>query len=105
MVIVVITGQHKIKETIQWFLFLTIMEHNANKLENNHGLVSSLLRVFAMFEIRLSFKGEKLDVVSLKCINCKIETDLDSETSLFWVFDEEITKFVLNSILHHVGMS
>ena len=91
------SGEHwptSIKETIQWFPFLTIMEHTANKMENNNGLISSLLKVFAMFEIRLSYEDEKLDVVSLKCINCKRETGLNSETSFSWVFDEVITKFV-----------
>ena len=57
-----------------------------------------------MFEIRLSYNEGILDVVSLKCINCKIETCLYSKTNS-WVFDEVITKFVLNAILHHVGMS
>ena len=68
----------------------------------NNGLISSLLKVFAMFEIRLSYKEGILYVVSLKCINCKRETCLDSETNS-WVFEEVITKFVLNEILHHVG--
>ena len=58
-----------------------------------------------MFEIRLSYEDEKLVVVSLKCINCKRETGIDPETSFSWVFDELITKLVLNTILHHVGMS
>ena len=43
-----------IKEIIQWFPFLTIMEHTANIMEKE-GLISSLLKVFAMFEIHLSF--------------------------------------------------
>ena len=58
-----------------------------------------------MFVIRLSYKEGILDIVSLKCINCKRETGLDSETSFYWLFDEVITKFVLNEMLHHVGMS
>ena len=58
-----------------------------------------------MFEIRLSYEDKKLDIVSLICINCKIETGLNSETSFSWVFDEVITKFFLNEMLHHVGMS
>ena len=58
-----------------------------------------------MFEIRLSYKEVILDIVSLKCINCKIETCLDSETSVSWVSDVVITKFVLNEIFYHVGMS
>ena len=61
--------------------------------------------MFAMFDIRLSYEYEKLDVVSIKCINCKIETGLNSETSFPWVYDEIITKFMLNAILHHVGIS
>ena len=52
-----------------------------------------------MFEIRLSYQDEKLDVVSLKCINCKIETGLDSETSFSWLFDEVITKKIKYNIL------
>ena len=42
--------------------------------------------------------------MSLKCINFKRETGLYSKINL-WVFDEIITKFVLNAILNHVGMS
>ena len=61
--------------------------------------------MFTMFEIRLSYGDGKLDVLSIKCINCKRETDLNSETNFYWVYDEIITKFVLNEILHHVGVS
>ena len=43
-------------------------------MENNNGLISSLLKVFAMFELRLSCKEVDLDVVYLMCINCKRET-------------------------------
>ena len=93
-----------IKETIRWFPFLTIMEHTENITENNNGLISSLLKVFAIFELRLSYKVGILDVVSLKCINCKRETGLDLKISSL-VFDEIVTKFLLNAILHHLGMS
>ena len=58
-----------------------------------------------MFEIRLMYKEGILDVVYLKCINCKRETGLDSKTNFNWVYDEIVTKFVLNAMLHHVGMS
>ena len=40
-----------------------------------------------------------------KCINFKKETGLNSETTFTWVYDKVITKFVLNAMLHHVGMS
>ena len=58
-----------------------------------------------MFEILLSYGNKELDVLSIKCTNCKRETGLDSETSFTWVYDEIITKFVLNSMLHHLGLS
>ena len=58
-----------------------------------------------MFEIHLIYEDEKLDVLSIKCINCKRETGLNSKTIFSWLYDEIITKFVLNEILHHVGMS
>ena len=61
--------------------------------------------MFLMFEIRLSYGEKYLDTLSLKSINCKRETGLDPETTFTWVYDEIITKFVLNPMLHHVGMS
>ena len=66
---------------------------------------SSLLKMFSMFEIRLSCGDNNLDIVSLKCINCKREKGLNKETGIKWVYDEFITQFVLNEMLHHVGMS
>ena len=38
-----------IKDTIQWFPFLTTIEHTANIINPNKGLIPSLLKVFAMF--------------------------------------------------------
>ena len=58
-----------------------------------------------MFEIRLIFGDTYLEALYIKCINCQSETGLDSETSFNWVYDEIVTKFVLNAMLHHVGMS
>ena len=58
-----------------------------------------------MFEIRLSYEDKDLDTVYLKCINWKRETGLNPETSFTWVYDEIVTKFVLNEVLHNVGMS
>ena len=66
-----------IKNKMQWFPFPNIMEHTENKMEENNGLISSLLNMFAMFEIRLSYGDKELDVFSIKCINCKIETSLN----------------------------
>ena len=68
-------------------------------------LISSLLKMFSMVEICLSYGEKYLDTLCLKCINCKKETGLNSKTNFTWVYDKIITKFVLNSMLHHVGMS
>ena len=52
------------------------MEYTGNDMENDTPLTSSLLKIFSMFEIRLSVGDVNLDEVSLKCINCKIKTGL-----------------------------
>ena len=54
-----------------------------------------------MFELRLIDDKEKLDIISIRCINFKKETGLYLQNSKF---EEMITKFILNTILHHVGM-
>ena len=78
-------GNHKhrpasMKNKMQWFPFPTIMEHTANEMQYDKGLISSLLKMFSMIKICLSFVDEDLETLSLKCINCKMETGLNSET-------------------------
>ena len=90
-----------INETIQWFTFLNIMGYTANITEKNNGLISSLLKVFAMFELRLNYDEKKLDFISIRCIHCKRETVSYLKNT---TFDEMITKFMLDAIFHHVGM-
>ena len=90
------------KDKIKWFTFLTIMEHTANILTPDKGLISSLLKVFAMFELPLIDDGDKVEAIDIRCINCKKETGLYLGTS---TLEEIITKFVLNTLLHHVGIS
>ena len=60
-----------------------------------------------MFEVRLfddkEDKKERVaDIIVIKCINLKKETGLYLRNSSI---EEMITKFMLNTILHHVGMS
>ena len=81
------------------------MEHTQNIMQDDTHIISSLLRMFVMFEIRLSYGEKDLDTLCLKCINCKKETVLNPETNFTWVHDKIITKFVLNEMLNHVGMS
>ena len=78
------------------------MEHTANLMKTNKGIISSLLKVFAMFELCLIGDKEHLSVIAIRSINCKKETGLLLIDS---TFEEMITKFGLNAILYHVGMS
>ena len=78
------------------------MEQTSNILKPNKGLIPSLLKAFAIFELRLICDEEKLEVIDIRCTNCKKETGLYLQNS---AFEEIIIKFVLNAILHHVGMS
>ena len=73
-----------IKYTIQWFPLITIMEHNANIMCTNNGLILLLLKVFSMFELRLNFDREKLDIISIRCINCKREIGLYLKNTTFY---------------------
>ena len=52
------------------------MEHTANIMEGENELTSSLLKIFAIFDLPLNYEKETLDVVSIRCINCKRETGL-----------------------------
>ena len=44
-----------IKNTIQWFNFLTIMEHTENKMQENKEVISSLIKMFLIFPNMLEF--------------------------------------------------
>ena len=46
---------------MQWFPFLEIMEYTGNEMQNDTHLTSSLLKMFSMFEIRLSVVYVDLD--------------------------------------------
>ena len=70
-----------IKDTIQWFSFLAVMEHTANIINPNKGLIPSLLHIFSMLEFILIDNGDKLEAVAIRCINSKKETGLYLITS------------------------
>ena len=71
-----------IKSTLQWFPFRPIMEYTENDMQDDTHLTSSLLKMFSLFEIRLSCGDVNLDTVSLKCINCQNETGLKTKNWL-----------------------
>ena len=49
--------------------FLTIIEHIANILNTNKGIIPSLLRVFAMFQFILIDDKDEVETISIRCIN------------------------------------
>ena len=76
-----------IKSTLQWFPFREIMEYTGNVMQDDTHLTSSLLKMFSLFEIRLSCGDDDLDKVGLKCIHCRKETCLSEETGFEEFYD------------------
>ena len=70
-----------IKYTIQWFPYLNILEHNANNIKPNKGIIFSLLKVFVMFGLRLFDDRYKVEAITIRCTYCKKETGLYLGTS------------------------
>ena len=68
-----------IKDTIQWFPFLAIIEHTENILKKNKKLIPSLLKLFSMFQLRTfdAKHDEKSYAIAIKCINYNKETGLN----------------------------
>ena len=60
-----------IKSTCHWFPFHAIMEHTGNIMQDYTHLMSSLLKMLSVFEIRLSYGEKYVYTLCLKCINCK----------------------------------
>ena len=55
------------------------MEHTENIMKINKGIITALLKEFAMFELRLIGDKEILDVIAIRCIHTKKETGLYSQ--------------------------
>ena len=70
-----------IEDTNEWFSFLNIMEHTENILKPKQGIVASLLKVFAIIELRLIDDIDKVEAIATRCINYKKETYLYLRTS------------------------
>ena len=64
------------------------MEYTVNDMQDDTHLTSSLLKMFSLFEIRLSCGDVNLDTLSLKCINFQKETGLKSKTVFKEFYDE-----------------
>ena len=56
------------------------MENTANILKPYKGIITSLLKVFEMFEFWLIYDKDEMDAIDIRCINCKKETGLNLRT-------------------------
>ena len=52
------------------------MEHTSNIINPKQGLITSILKLFAMFELRLIDDINKVEAIAIRCIDCKKETGL-----------------------------
>ena len=98
-----------IKEVINWFSFMNIMEYNADNIENEITLLPSLVKMFSMFQMRFWYDNKHDDqndmkIISIRCSNRRKEKGL-SMNNMNTNYKYIITSFVLNKVLHHVGMS
>ena len=85
---------------------LITMEKTANNIENKITLLPLLLKVFAMVKMRLwyankTFEENVMDNIGIRCINCGKTTDLSVKNTNY---KDMVTKFVWNSVLHHVDL-
>ena len=54
-----------IKSNPQWFHFHAIMEYTGNIIQDDTHLMSSILKMFSMYKIRLIYGDKYFDVFSL----------------------------------------
>ena len=52
------------------------MNNTANILDPNKGITASLLKAFAIFELRLIDDRYRVKAIAIRCINCKKVTGL-----------------------------
>ena len=70
---------------------------------SDKSLTTSLLKMFSMFSAKSTVRDDTVNKVSLIFINCKIETYIQHKSEKEF-YDKMITPFMMNSMLHHVGM-
>ena len=85
------------------------MDCTADKIYNDITLLPSLLIKISMFQMRFWYDNEhddqnNVENIAIRCINCGKETGL-SMKNMNTNYKDIITSFVLNTVLHHVGMS
>ena len=84
------------------------MDYTADIIENEIVLLPSLLKMFSMFHISCWYiKGHydknKVENIAIRCSNCEKETMIYMD-NMNTTYQDIITPFVWNKVLHHVGM-
>ena len=84
------------------------MDYIAYNIETQIILLPLLLKIFPMLPMIFWYDKESLEEnmvenISTRCRNCVKETGL-SMKNINTNYKDIITKFVLNTMLHHVGM-
>ena len=97
-----------INEGLNWLPFFDIMEFTADRINNYKILLRSLLNMFSRFKIRCWYNQggddqNTVENIAIRVSNCK-ELKMISMDKMNTTYQDIITSFVLNTMLHHVGM-
>ena len=84
------------------------MDYATDRIENEIIILPSLLKIFSMFQIRCWYKKgyddeNKVENIAIRCSNCGKETMIYMD-NMNTTYQDIITSFVLNTMLHHVGV-
>ena len=84
------------------------MEHTVDRIENEKIILSSLSKMFSMFQIRCYYKQGHYDQnivenIAIKCSNCEKEKMISMD-NINTTYQDIITSFVLNIVIQHFGM-
>ena len=106
--IVSLTEEKKI-ECIQWFTFMTTMKHTDDNIETWIPMLPTLLKVFLMFKMRLWYDNGNIEEhvaenIGIRCSNSGKTTGVYLKNK-DKNYKDMVTKFLLNSVLCHVGLS
>ena len=83
------------------------MEHNSDNIETQIKLLPSLLKVLTMFKMRLWYDNENFEenVMNNIVIRCRNYGKTNVLVVKNTHYKDMVTNFLLNSVLHHVGLS
>ena len=96
-------------ESLNWLPFLDIMDLTAYRIQNDKNLLPSLLKTKSMFKIKCWWNPMEDDLkqtvekVAIRCSNCRKEIVIDVYI-MDTIYQDIISNFVLNTMLHHFGM-